>query len=375
MRRISSIAALGALSVLSPHVASAQTACEAYTIQSGDTLRAIANRAGAGSFRELYELNRAVIGDNPNLIEVGDVLEMLCPTSAAATPAPAPAPQPEPEPEPEEEPEAVVVVAPTPEPEPEPEPEPASIEPSDEPDILFVTYDGNAPYSGANLPGGGLATELLETAYGRAQPGAVVDVTIAQDQLAWNIGLGRELYDVGFPSIRPNCNVIDTLSIEMIELCAKFAFSEPFHEIAMEAYTLNGSPVAGAATADDIRGTRICRPRDLFTFDLDAERLPGSSGQLVQTATATECFEALAAGEVDIVSVTAVQARGGLSESGVAGRVTEVPALERGVTLHAVANQSNPRGVTAISRLNRGLAEMRADGAWFRIVSRQLSGS
>ena len=44
-----------------------------YTVQKGDTLSSIAQRYGM-SWQELYEKNKDVIGSDPNLIKVGQVL-------------------------------------------------------------------------------------------------------------------------------------------------------------------------------------------------------------------------------------------------------------------------------------------------------------
>ncbi len=63
-----------------------------YTVKSGDTLSRIAN-----SFRisvdSLYSLNRSVIGNNPNIIRVGMVLNI---PERVAAPAPTPTPAPSP---------------------------------------------------------------------------------------------------------------------------------------------------------------------------------------------------------------------------------------------------------------------------------------
>ncbi len=361
------LCAVGAIGVLGATTAMAQTACQPYTIQPGDTLRAINLRAyGDDHFRPLYQANQLVIGPNPNLIEVGSVLDIPCAGNGTAAGTPVRVEEPEPREQP------VPAAAPVQDPVPESEmtaPEsPAAL------NVSFVTYDGNAPYSGRDLPNGGLATELLETAYLDTLPDAQIETTVVRDLPGFLRAMGSEAYDVGFPSIRPDCNVIETLAVEMIELCAKYAFSQPFHEIPMAAWTLSGSPVSGAVDPAELSGSRICRPEGLFTFDLDADRLPGRGGALSTPANATACFEALAAGQTDVVSIPRNQAPPALAATGLEGRVVAVPALERGVTLHAVANQSNPAGVAAISRLNRGLAAMRADGSWFRIVARQLSG-
>ncbi|MNR82463.1 Murein DD-endopeptidase MepM [compost metagenome] len=69
------------------------------TVQKGDSLSAIAQRTlGDGNrWREIYDLNKDVIGGNPNLIHPGMTLKL---PGGAAAPQPAPAPQPKPEPKP-----------------------------------------------------------------------------------------------------------------------------------------------------------------------------------------------------------------------------------------------------------------------------------
>lgn len=42
-----------------------------YTIQRGDTLSSIAQKLGYSNWRDLYNLNKSVIGSNPNLIRTG----------------------------------------------------------------------------------------------------------------------------------------------------------------------------------------------------------------------------------------------------------------------------------------------------------------
>ena len=47
-----------------------------YTVVSGDNLTSIARRHGLNGWRQLYEVNRAVIGNDPNLIKAGQVLRI-----------------------------------------------------------------------------------------------------------------------------------------------------------------------------------------------------------------------------------------------------------------------------------------------------------
>ena len=47
-----------------------------YTVQQGDDLGLIAEKFGMPSWKYLYELNRDVIGDNPDLLKEGTELQI-----------------------------------------------------------------------------------------------------------------------------------------------------------------------------------------------------------------------------------------------------------------------------------------------------------
>lgn len=61
-----------------PADGSAPAAGDTYTVVSGDTLSKIArNHYGDGAkWHQIYEANKALIGSNPDLIEVGQVLTL-----------------------------------------------------------------------------------------------------------------------------------------------------------------------------------------------------------------------------------------------------------------------------------------------------------
>ncbi|RBM08999.1 LysM peptidoglycan-binding domain-containing M23 family metallopeptidase [Streptomyces sp. PT12] len=115
--RISLFLMAGGAGVALPFVAagaaSAASADDTYTVVSGDSLSKIARAQGLPGWEELYDGNRGVVGEDPNLIRPGQKLVIGDPVEAAAEPVPA-----EPAPAAEEP-------APAPEPEPAPAPEPA----------------------------------------------------------------------------------------------------------------------------------------------------------------------------------------------------------------------------------------------------------
>lgn len=99
-----------------------------YTVQSGDTLWDIAQRAYADpeDWDTIYNANKQVIGNDPNLIKPGQVLHI--PTqSDPSSPKPTPTPQPQPKPQPINPPDPNLnpypsPVNPTPTPPPTPQP-------------------------------------------------------------------------------------------------------------------------------------------------------------------------------------------------------------------------------------------------------------
>jgi len=73
-------------------------AYQTYTVQPGDSLSKIAQKLGLSSWQDLYNLNRSIVGANPNLIYSGQVLNIpgteATPTTTVSAPTPVPTQQP-----------------------------------------------------------------------------------------------------------------------------------------------------------------------------------------------------------------------------------------------------------------------------------------
>lgn len=76
--------------------ANSTLAFRSYTVKKGDTLTGIARTQlnDADRWREIYNLNKGVIGDNPNLIKPGQVLRLPAASSRPTPPSPTPRPTP-----------------------------------------------------------------------------------------------------------------------------------------------------------------------------------------------------------------------------------------------------------------------------------------
>jgi Bacterial extracellular solute-binding proteins, family 3 len=335
----------------------AQEACTTYTVARGDNLRNIARTAyGDGDlYRVIYDANVSVIGATADLIVVGTQLNLPCKSDETAPAETALTVE-----------EAVVTpVAATIEAAPE--------EPKAKP-ISIVTGNGYAPFADERLPGGGMFTQLVEMAVFRADPSIPYNLTFIND---WQAHLDALLpsgaYDLSFPWIRPDCEGAAMLSPGDEMRCTDFVFSGPLYEVVDGFFAMRESGLAAATTYADYEGKRICRPEGHTTGVLDNAGLTASKITLVRPTEVTDCFEALAAGEVDLVSIDAEVGDSAIAKLGLADKVEQNPQLLSLLSLHVVAHKSNARAVEMIGKLDTGIIEMYESGEWYDIVSTALT--
>lgn len=343
--------------LLTGTAALAQEACSTYTVKVGDNLRYIARAAygDADKYRLIYDANVAIIGEKADLIEIGSELTIPCDTAtAAAAPEPAATAT-----------ETVTPVAAT----PDPAPAPATEKP-----VSFVTGNGYAPFADEMLPGGGMMTQLVEMSVFRADPSIPYTLTYINDwQAHIDALLPSGAYDLSFPWVRPDCETPEMLSPGDQVRCTDFVFSGPFYEIVDGFFSLRDSGLGSVTKYADFEGKRICRPEGYTTGVLDAVGLTAPAITLVRPVEATDCFQALAAGEVDLVSIDAEVGDAAAAKLGLTARVEQNPHLTTLLSLHVIAHRSNQRAVDMIGQLDAGLIEMYQSGEWYEIVSSALA--
>lgn len=389
-----------AAALLSGGAAQAQEACSTYKVVAGDNLRSIARKAyGNGDlFRVIYDANVAVIGAKADLITVGSELAIPCdpaaPVAAASGNGTAtglasgivdPARQPleivpalplantagaAPEagaPALDAAAEAPLVeTAAT-------APDAAAQQPNALP-VRILTGNGYAPFADKSLPGGGMFTQLVEMAVFRADPAITYNLTFISDwQAHIDALLPSQAYDLSFPWLRPDCDGATMLSPGDQSRCENFVFSAPYYEIVDGFFAPNGSDLINATSYSAFEGMRICRPEGFTTGVLDAVGLTVPVIQLMRPIEATDCFEALEAGKVDLVSIDAEVGDSTIAKLGLTKRFAQNPHLFTLESLHVIAHKSNPAAVAMIGVMDAGLIEMYDSGEWYDIVSTALS--
>ncbi|WP_431299316.1 LysM peptidoglycan-binding domain-containing protein [Tabrizicola sp. BL-A-41-H6] len=354
--------------------ASAQELCSFHTVVPGDTLSQLAKAAGvAGGYQILYSANRDRLS-SPNIIEVGMTLAIPCadgslPGASTAAAEPAASDQPalaaalETAAEPAVEPTTKPVAAAA----------PATTKPALLPEARFLTAGSYAPFTDEDLPEGGMFTELVKLAMQRAAPNQPYRVSFVND---WGAHLTELLpsgaFDLGFPWYLPDCSKVDLLSPATQMRCTDYDASDPFFEAVVGYYTKAGSDLVNVTSHDQLKGKRLCRPDGWFTFDLEALGLVEPNVSMLVAPTQLDCWRALEADEVDVVTFDALPAEDDIVTLGIGDNVKELTALATVQTIHVFTPKANPDGKAYLAILNAGLKSMRDDGTWFKVVSTRL---
>jgi polar amino acid transport system substrate-binding protein len=333
--------------------ANAQELCSAYTVVRGDTLSKIASRAGVDSgWRSIYEINTDILFD-PDLIEIGQVLKIPCADGSVAIGETAPA-------------AAETAAA---------ESAPAATEPAPASDVVTIRFVTGTypPYAGEDLPQEGFFAELITTALAASGADFEYEISYVED---WNSHLDMLLpqmtYDMTYPWALPDCSKVENLEPANALRCTGFDATDPFTESITAFYALKGTPFETVENFPQLLGARICRPSGHFSFDLEGERLVPPNVEMMVPQTTDECWEALLAKEADIVTYGQLAAEEDMARMGIADQVVVRPSLETRVTDHVFIAKNNPNSQAFRDAINAGLAEIRANGKWFEIVSRHL---
>lgn len=332
-----------------------------YQVVSGDTLHEIAVKAyGAGKYEVIFEANRDILSSDSR-IEIGDELLIPCldgvrPRVGTMQLARAPV-------------AGAGQVSRTPSPG-------ASAVMSDHDgsggDIAFVTGSDFAPFVHPALPEGGMVTELVRLAVADADNDRDIHIALVEDWSAHPGLIEDETFDLGFPWYRPDCSRVLNLGASMRRRCAGFDFSAPLFEVEIGYYVRAGDPLAEATVYERLSGSRICRPANYFTFDLEQEGLPGPATGLVIAPAAADCFRWLEQGKVDVVTLSEMIAVEEITRLGLDSRVDGIPELASVQTMHVVAPKGNAKGRAYLDLIDGGLADLRASGRWFEVVSRHF---
>ena len=337
---------------LSAAAASAQSvACgQDYTVQSGDYLSTIAQRAygDTGSFNLIYSANVDVIGPNPGVISIGDQLFIPCLTgdlgSSAANAS------------------AIRDVQTT-------EQLPG---PSEDRPIRVLTATGWAPFMDEDQAQGGLLTEIINLALENADGAPEYQIDFINDDGAHlNPLIVDHAYDISIGWSQPNCDIMDKLEDESKFRCNNLDFSDPLYEEVLGYFSAASDPVF--ADHAELKGKRICRAEAFTLAPLEEVDLVAPAVTIVRAPTAADCINFVLDGQADVALVAVDVADGRINERNAATQVQMHEALTFVDVLHAVIAKTHPQNEAILATVNSGLGNIKSSGLWFQTVRRHMT--
>lgn len=225
-------------------------------------------------------------------------------------------------------------------------------------DIKLVTGDDYAPFTDQNLPGGGLATELVTAAF------AAMDKTTSLEWLPWRRGYEATRagsFDATFPYVPTDARQAD------------FLYSAPIYTIRQVAVSAGDTPLDYEGP-ESLEGKRLC---SAIGYALPAPIAPlVESGAVTvqEPAEVTSCPLLVQAGRVDLFVLDAPTARSTITAAGLDPgdfAFADRPVAES--SLHLIVSRQHPRGAEIMAAFERGLRSVREAGQWQTLVDAHMA--
>ncbi len=318
------------------HSAKSEELCDMYSVAPGDTLRLISEQYyGARDLSPIiYAANLETVGEDPNIIEIGTVLEIPCragisiPVSYSFF-------------------------------------EPNQITPQNS-SPYFLARPEAAPFiDERNL---GVIPAILASALRNGGFTAPLNIIRPADNRALLEQAPTSDAALSFPWIKPDCTANTALSAQSVDICANYTFSKPLFEITLGLFTNADSPLTGADSPLDFKNSQFC----MAAF-YDGSLPPAISQVQSDTfytfiaASNTDCVEGLVQGRFDVI-LSDYQTMKAQQDA----LISDIPAFADVTTLHAIAHNENPQAMAVLEMANLGLVHILESGEWFEIVSRNL---
>lgn len=219
--------------------------------------------------------------------------------------------------------------------------------------LKLVTGEDYAPFTGSNLPGGGMLTQLVMAALAEQQ--LVADL----DWLPWKRGYlyaSQGRYDGTFPYVPTP------------ERTREFLYSEPVYRLQQHIFSRSGEPFEPDNLAA-LRGKRLCYPLGWQPPAVIQKLL--DDGQITRHAplSLSVCAKLLLLQRDDFFVADSLLGKIALRDSAspLTAFHTSTASLPR-TNLHFIVARQHPQAAELIGRFNAGLAALQASGKYAQII-------
>lgn len=226
--------------------------------------------------------------------------------------------------------------------------------------LRLVSGDDYAPFTGQQLPGGGMLSQLVQAALTES------DIASTLDWRPWNRGYRVTLqgeYDATFPYVRT------------AEREREYLYSAPLFVVEQHLFSRAGE-VFEADNLTDLVGTRLCYPLGW--------QPPAAISQMVEDGRLTrhsptgldECARLLLLNRDDFFVSDLRLGEAALRSTGQpASQFRRSRSLFNGNSLHFIVPRNHARAEELIEAFNAGLAVLRKSGEYQRIINQYLRAS
>ncbi|WP_421865965.1 substrate-binding periplasmic protein [Motiliproteus sp.] len=213
------------------------------------------------------------------------------------------------------------------------------------------------PFTGKDLPAGGLATDIITLAF--TAMGENVEVSY----LPWKRGYETTLRG----------RFLGTFAYSKNEEREKtWLFSKPLYNLEEVFIGLSGSPLKYESDAD-LKGLRICKPLGYNLFGLKKLHQQGDIA-LVHPSDMEGCFRLLSKKRVDLVmtnKTTAETLKRRQIDGKLAFQVLSKPFVRIGH--HLIIPKTHPNAQALMNRFDASLADLQASGQVEHLVAQHVS--
>ncbi len=223
----------------------------------------------------------------------------------------------------------------------------------------LVTGNDFAPFTGEDLPEGGLLTDIVRRAFGEV--GLRYEVRF----MPWRRGYdgvlaGRFLGT--FPYVRTPDRAMEML------------FSDPLLEVRQLVYLSVHSGMAFNGP-EDFRGRRVCAPVGYALPPELAELAAAGALTRESPADLPACVRMVASGRVDAFVIDEFTGRSAVAKAaaGEEIRVASLPYARAGQ--HLILSRSLPEAAAILAAFNAGLKKLKDGGAFEEMLLRHLSAA
>ncbi len=315
-----------------------------YTVKAGDYLTNIARRVyqEPDSYKLIYDSNLEAIGEDPEFICPGLVLEIPCVENDVIKTA------------------VQNNIA------------SASIDrDAGNSPFRIALYHQWAPFLDEKSESGGMLTEIVRRALEESTDKPAFKMHFVSDfKFILNPLLVDHAYDMSVGHTKPNCEAFDDLSEESQFRCNSLDWSQPLYEEVIGYHSLNGMPTLNQHS--DLFGKSICRPDGYSTADMDVAGVKEPAIEMVRPATPADCVAAVIDGKADYAALSTDVVQGLAKELDVESLIKVHEPLNHVSTVHVVTAKSHPQAQSMLQVVDNGLDKLKNSGEWFNIVRSHL---